>query len=80
MSLFQDKNIHVAVMGCEVNGPGEARGADIGVAGGKGIGLIFKKGEVIRKVPEAKIVDALMEEVEKMVGEKDVDQRAASNR
>ena len=62
-------NVHVAVMGCEVNGPGEARAADIGVAGGKGIGLIFKKGEVIRKVPEAQIVDALMEEVEKFIEE-----------
>jgi (E)-4-hydroxy-3-methylbut-2-enyl-diphosphate synthase len=65
------KEIHVAVMGCEVNGPGEARGADIGVAGGKGIGLIFKKGEVIRKVKESEIADALMEEVNKMVAEGD---------
>jgi (E)-4-hydroxy-3-methylbut-2-enyl-diphosphate synthase len=62
-------NIHVAVMGCEVNGPGEARAADIGVAGGKGIGLIFRKGEVVRKVPEAQIVDALWEEVERFVAE-----------
>ncbi|MGH7410173.1 MAG: flavodoxin-dependent (E)-4-hydroxy-3-methylbut-2-enyl-diphosphate synthase, partial [Candidatus Methylomirabilis sp.] len=66
-----NKEIHVAVMGCEVNGPGEARGADIGVAGGKGIGLIFKKGEVIRKVKESEIADALMEEVNKMVAEGD---------
>lgn len=70
MAPFSNKNIHVAVMGCEVNGPGEARAADIGVAGGKGLGLIFKKGEVIRKVPEAQIVEALMEEVEKLVSEK----------
>ena len=63
MRPYSNLNIHVAVMGCEVNGPGEARAADLGVAGGKGIGLIFKKGEVIRKVPEAQIVDALMEEV-----------------
>jgi len=62
-------NVHVAVMGCEVNGPGEARAADIGVAGGKGIGIIFKKGEVVRKVPEAQIVEALMEEVEKFIEE-----------
>ena len=68
---FRNKDIHVAVMGCEVNGPGEARGADIGVAGGKGIGIIFKKGEVIRKVPENQIVTALMEEVEKLVAEKE---------
>ena len=54
---------------CEVNGPGEARAADIGVAGGKGIGLIFKSGQVIRKVPEAQIVDALMEEVETFIQE-----------
>ncbi len=66
-----NKEIHVAVMGCEVNGPGEARGADIGVAGGKGIGLIFKKGQVIRKVKESEIADALMEEVNKMVAEGD---------
>jgi (E)-4-hydroxy-3-methylbut-2-enyl-diphosphate synthase len=63
--------IHVAVMGCEVNGPGEARAADIGVAGGKGIGLIFKKGQIIRKVKESEIVDALMEEVHKMVAERE---------
>jgi (E)-4-hydroxy-3-methylbut-2-enyl-diphosphate synthase len=64
--------VHVAVMGCEVNGPGEARAADIGVAGGKGIGLIFRKGEVVRKVPEAQIVDALWEEVERFIAEREV--------
>lgn len=53
----------VAVMGCEVNGPGEAREADVGVACGKGVGLVFRKGEIVRKVPEAEIVEALMEEV-----------------
>lgn len=73
MAPYRNKNIHVAVMGCEVNGPGEARAADIGVAGGKGIGLIFRKGEVIRKVPEARIVEALMEEVEKLVAEKEAE-------
>jgi len=77
MVPFSNKEIHVAVMGCEVNGPGEARGADIGVAGGKGIGLIFRKGEVIRKVPEAQIVDTLMEEVEKLVAEKAAESKAA---
>jgi len=77
MSPFSNKDIHVAVMGCEVNGPGEARAADIGIAGGKGIGLIFKKGAVIRKVPEAKIVEALMEEVEKLVAEKEAEKGAA---
>jgi (E)-4-hydroxy-3-methylbut-2-enyl-diphosphate synthase len=58
------------VMGCEVNGPGEARAADIGVAGGRGIGLIFKGGEVIRKVPEADIVAAMREEVDKFIAER----------
>ena len=60
------KPIKVAVMGCIVNGPGEAREADIGIAGGDGCGLIFKKGEVIKKVPENEIVDELMAEIEKM--------------
>ncbi len=60
------KNIKVAVMGCAVNGPGEAREADIGVAGGNGEGLIFKKGEIFKKVPEADIVPVLMEEIEKL--------------
>ncbi|MBI4635163.1 MAG: flavodoxin-dependent (E)-4-hydroxy-3-methylbut-2-enyl-diphosphate synthase [Candidatus Rokubacteria bacterium] len=59
-----------AVHNCEVNGPGEARAADIGVAGGKGIGLIFKNGEVIRKVPESEIVTAMREEVEKFLAER----------
>ena len=48
------------------NGPGEAREADIGIAGGDGCGLVFKKGEILRKVPEDKLVDALLEEVEKL--------------
>ena len=61
-----EKNITVAVMGCAVNGPGEARHADIGVAGGDGVGLLFKKGEILRKVPEERLFDALMEEIEKM--------------
>lgn len=61
-----NKPIKVAVMGCIVNGPGEARDADIGIAGGKGEGLIFKKGEILRKVPEDKIVDELIYEVEKL--------------
>lgn len=60
------KNIKVAVMGCVVNGPGEAREADIGIAGGDGCGLVFKKGEILYKVPEDKLVDALVEEVEKL--------------
>lgn len=56
--------IKVAVMGCVVNGPGEAREADIGVAAGKGVGLLFAKGEAVRKVPEGEIVEALMSEIE----------------
>lgn len=61
-----DKDITVAVMGCAVNGPGEAREADIGIAGGDGVGLIFKKGEILRKVPEEKLFDCLKAEIEKM--------------
>ena len=60
------KSITVAVMGCVVNGPGEAREADIGIAGGDGCGLIFKKGEVLRKVPEDKIVEELIKEIEQL--------------
>lgn len=60
------KNITVAVMGCIVNGPGEAREADIGIAGGDGQGLLFKKGEIIKKVPESELLDILIEEIEKM--------------
>lgn len=60
------KSIKVAVMGCVVNGPGEAREADIGIAGGDGCGLIFKKGEILRKVPEADLIDELMAEIEKL--------------
>ena len=61
-----DKNITVAVMGCAVNGPGEAREADIGIAGGKGEGLIFSHGKIIKKVSENMLVDALMNEIEKL--------------
>ena len=61
-----NKPLKVAVMGCAVNGPGEAREADIGIAGGDGCGLIFKKGEIIRKVSEDKLVEELMNEIEKM--------------
>ena len=60
------KNITVAVMGCVVNGPGEASAADIGIAGGKGEGLIFRKGEILYKVPQEKLVDALIAEIEKL--------------
>ncbi len=59
-----DKPIKVAVMGCAVNGPGEAREADIGIAGGNGEGIIFRKGEILRKVPENMILDELKKEIE----------------
>lgn len=61
-----DKNIHIAVMGCVVNGPGEAREADIGVAGGKGMGAIFVKGKVIKSVKENEILSTLLEEIERL--------------
>jgi len=60
------KPLRIAVMGCAVNGPGEAREADVGVAGGRGEGLIFRQGEIIRKVPEDQIITALKEELEKL--------------
>lgn len=63
---FVKKNITVAVMGCAVNGPGEAKEADIGIAGGDGCALIFKKGEILRKVPEQDIVTELFCEIEKL--------------
>ena len=60
------KDITVAVMGCAVNGPGEASAADIGIAGGNGEGLLFRKGEILRKVPQDRLLDALMAEIEKL--------------
>ncbi len=60
-----DKNLTVAIMGCAVNGPGEAREADIGIAGGDACGIIFKKGEIIRKVPENELLEQLISEIEK---------------
>lgn len=62
--------IDVAVMGCVVNGPGEARGADVGIAGGNGEGLIFRKGEIIRKVPEADLVEELFNEIDAILEER----------
>lgn len=53
-------------MGCIVNGPGEAKEADIGIAGGDGCGLLFRHGEILKKVPENEIVDALLAEIEKL--------------
>ena len=63
VSEFDDLDIKVAVMGCVVNGPGEAREADIGIAGGIGEGLLIKKGEILRKVPEAELLEALRAEL-----------------
>ena len=60
-----DKNMTVAIMGCAVNGPGEAREADIGIAGGNGEGLLFKKGEIVRKIKGDSLVDELLQEIDK---------------
>jgi (E)-4-hydroxy-3-methylbut-2-enyl-diphosphate synthase len=65
------KPIKVAIMGCVVNGPGEAREADVGIAGGKGVGLLFRKGQVIRKVPEVDMVEELLKEIEDILGEEE---------
>ena len=62
--------IEVAVMGCVVNGPGEARGADVGIAGGHGEGLVFRKGEIIRKVPEDRLVPELFKEIDAIIAER----------
>ena len=59
-----DLPIKVAVMGCAVNGPGEAKEADLGIAGGNGEGLVFRKGVIVRKVPESELLSALREEIE----------------
>ncbi len=59
-----NKPLKIAVMGCAVNGPGEAREADLGIAGGKGFGLIFRRGKIIRKVPEGSLVEELLKEIE----------------
>jgi (E)-4-hydroxy-3-methylbut-2-enyl-diphosphate synthase len=69
--LLKSVPIKLAIMGCVVNGPGEAREADIGVAGGDGVGILFRKGEVIKKFPQDKLVEVLLDEVEKF--EKDQD-------
>ena len=61
-----EATIKVAVMGCVVNGPGEAREADVGVAGGRGVGVLFRRGKVVRKVNQEKLFEALMEEIGKL--------------
>jgi (E)-4-hydroxy-3-methylbut-2-enyl-diphosphate synthase len=57
--------LKIAIMGCVVNGPGEAREADVGIAGGKGVGLLFRRGKVIRKIKEKEMINVLIEEIEK---------------
>lgn len=57
--------LKIAIMGCAVNGPGEAKEADIGIAGGDGAGILFKKGKVVKSFPQEKLVDVLLQEVEK---------------
>ena len=69
IKLPNNKSIRVAVMGCAVNGPGEAREADIGIAGGNGEGLLIKKGEIVRKMPEGELLEALKTEIEQMAAE-----------
>jgi (E)-4-hydroxy-3-methylbut-2-enyl-diphosphate synthase len=66
-SSFTHPSLKIAIMGCVVNGPGEAKDADIGIAGGKGTGLIFKKGKVVKKVREKDLVKALFSEIESMI-------------
>jgi (E)-4-hydroxy-3-methylbut-2-enyl-diphosphate synthase len=58
------ESMQIAIMGCPVNGPGEAKEADVGIAAGKGVALLFRKGKVLRKVKEAEMVSALLEEAE----------------
>lgn len=66
-NIDTDKDIKIAVMGCVVNGPGEAKEADLGIAGGKGEGLLFRKGEIIKKVPENELLNELMAELVKII-------------
>jgi len=66
-----DKPLKIAIMGCVVNGPGEAKEADIGIAGGKGEGLLFKKGEIVKKIPENELVQVLWEEIKKNSGQEE---------
>jgi (E)-4-hydroxy-3-methylbut-2-enyl-diphosphate synthase len=60
------RDLKIAVMGCVVNGPGEAREADLGIAGGKGVGVLFKKGKIIKKLKEKDVVSALVKEAQSM--------------
>jgi (E)-4-hydroxy-3-methylbut-2-enyl-diphosphate synthase len=73
-SYLKDKksNIHVAIMGCGVNGPGEAKNTDIGIAGGKEGGLLFKKGEIIKNVKQDDIISVLKDEIDKFILEENL--------
>ncbi|MCP4686633.1 MAG: flavodoxin-dependent (E)-4-hydroxy-3-methylbut-2-enyl-diphosphate synthase [Desulfobacterales bacterium] len=64
--LYHPEPVKVAIMGCIVNGPGEAKEADVGIAGAKGKGILFKKGKVVKKVPEDKLVEVLLEEIDRL--------------
>jgi (E)-4-hydroxy-3-methylbut-2-enyl-diphosphate synthase len=76
-ALNFNKPLTVAVMGCAVNGPGEARGADIGIAGGNGVGILIKKGQIIKKVPGTHLADALLEEIQRMDAAGEIAEAAA---
>ncbi len=67
--LLKSVPVKLAIMGCVVNGPGEAREADIGIAGGNGVGILFKKGKIVKKFPEEKLAEVLLAEVEKYENE-----------
>ena len=69
VSGYDDLNIKVAVMGCVVNGPGEAREADLGIAGGKGEGLLFRHGEILRRCPESELLPGLKAELDRLRAE-----------
>ncbi|MFN3406972.1 MAG: flavodoxin-dependent (E)-4-hydroxy-3-methylbut-2-enyl-diphosphate synthase, partial [Caldimicrobium sp.] len=62
-------NLKIAVMGCVVNGPGEAKEADLGIAGGKGVGIIFREGKIIKKVNESKLLETFFKEIENFLKE-----------
>ncbi|MEK7221007.1 MAG: flavodoxin-dependent (E)-4-hydroxy-3-methylbut-2-enyl-diphosphate synthase [candidate division NC10 bacterium] len=68
-ALNINRSLTVAVMGCAVNGPGEARGADIGIAGGNGVGILIKRGQIVRKVKESELADVLVEEVKALAAQ-----------
>jgi (E)-4-hydroxy-3-methylbut-2-enyl-diphosphate synthase len=66
LDLKPKRSLKVAVMGCIVNGPGEARDADVGIAGGRSEAILFKKGEVIRKIPEDRVIEILLDEIKEL--------------